>query len=124
MATPAVFLALGGVSYAAVVIPKNGIGNPQLEPNAVTTGKVKNGTLLAADFRPRQLPRGATGAPGAAGATGPQGPQGPQGPRPARHARHAWPPGISNYQVVVNNRILLRREPRRATARTVRLTPR
>ena len=39
MATAAVFLALGGVSYAAVVIPKNSVGNRQLKANAVTTEK-------------------------------------------------------------------------------------
>jgi hypothetical protein len=97
MATAAVFLALGGVSYAAVAIPKNSVGNQQLKANAVTTKKVKNGTLLAADFRRRQLPRGATGTRGAAGATGPQGPQGPQG--------QPGTPGISNYHVVINNEI-------------------
>lgn len=94
MATAAVFLALGGVSYAAVVIPKNSVGNRQLKANAVTTEKIKNGTLLAADFRRRQLPRGATGARGATGMTGPQGPQGQRGT-----------PGISNYKVVVNPEI-------------------
>lgn len=94
MATAAVFLTLGGVSYAAVVIPKNSVGNPQLKVNAVTTGKIKNGTLLAADFKRGQLPRGATGAPGAAGVTGPQGTSGSSGAegpaRDARHARDAW----------------------------------
>ena len=103
MATAAVFLALGGVSYAAVVIPKNSVGNPQLKANAVTTGKIKNGTLLAADFRRRQLPRGATGAPGAAGVTGPPGPQGPQG-QPGTPGTPGTP-GISNYQLVVNDEI-------------------
>ena len=103
MATAAVFFALGGVSYAAVVIPKNSVGNPQLKANAVTTEKIKNGTLLAADFRRRQLPRGATGARGATGMTGSQGPQGPQGP----HGQRGPPgtPGISNYKVVVNPEI-------------------
>jgi hypothetical protein len=109
MATAAVFLALGGVSYAAVAIPKNSVGNPQLRANAVTTGKIKNGTLLAADFKPGELPRGATGAPGTAGVTGPQGPQGPQGQQ-GQKGQPGTPgmpgtPGISNYQVVVNPEI-------------------
>jgi hypothetical protein len=106
MATAAVFLALGGVSYAAVAIPKNSVGNPQLRANAVTTGKIKNGTLLAADFEPGELPRGATGAPGTAGVTGLQGPQGPQGQQ-GQKGQPGMPgmPGISNYQVVVNPEI-------------------
>jgi hypothetical protein len=106
MATAAVFLALGGVSYAAVAIPKNSVGNPQLRANAVTTGKIKNGTLLAADFKPGELPRGATGAPGTAGVTGLQGPQGPQGQQ-GQKGMPGMPgmPGISNYQVVVNPEI-------------------
>ena len=76
----ALFIALGGVSYAAVTLPKssvtssqikNGeIKNADLAKNAVTSNKVKNGSLLSADFKAGQLP---------AGAPGPQGIQGPQG---------------------------------------------
>ncbi|WP_320670980.1 hypothetical protein [Patulibacter defluvii] len=66
----ALFVALGGTGYAAVSLPKASVGNKQLKANAVTGGKVRNGSLTASDFRPSSLPRGATG---------PQGPQGPQG---------------------------------------------
>ena len=82
----ALFIALGGVSYAAVTLPANSVGSKQIKPeavktshlaeSAVTTGKVKDGSLLSSDFKPGQLPPGAPGAPGA---TGPQGLQGPKG---------------------------------------------
>jgi hypothetical protein len=45
IATLALFLALGGVSYAAVVVPKNSVGTEQLKKNSVATGKVKDGAI-------------------------------------------------------------------------------
>lgn len=72
------------------VVPRNSVGAAQLRNNAVTnrklaagavtTGKVRNRSLLAVDFALGQLPRGE------------QGPAGPQGPVGA--------PGISGYQTV------------------------
>jgi hypothetical protein len=76
----ALFVALGGASYAAVKIPKNSVGNTQLRKDAVTSAKVKDRSLLATDFRTGQLPRGATGATGATGAAGATGATGPAGP--------------------------------------------
>ena len=61
------------------LLPRNSVGNAQLRPNAVTSSKVQNGSLLAVDFRRGQLPRGAQGAPGPQGPAGPQGGQGAQG---------------------------------------------
>ena len=82
----ALFVALGGVSYAAVTLPKNSvvsktIKNGQvkaadLRANAVSTKKVKDGSLLSVDFAPGQL---VAGAPGPAGPAGPQGPKGDTG---------------------------------------------
>jgi hypothetical protein len=40
--TLALFLALGGVSYAAVKLPANSVGSKQLRRNAVTGAKIKN----------------------------------------------------------------------------------
>jgi hypothetical protein len=83
-------VALGGVSYAAGVLPKNSVGTTQLQKKAVTASKlragsvsgvkVKNGTLMATDFQAGQIP------------AGPQGPKGDKG--------DAGAPGISGYQVV------------------------
>ncbi len=42
MATIAVFIALGGVSYAATRVPKNSVGTAQLRNGAVTGSKIQN----------------------------------------------------------------------------------
>jgi hypothetical protein len=47
MATVAVFIALGGASYAATQLPKNAVGTKQLKKNAVTPAKIKNGAVTA-----------------------------------------------------------------------------
>ena len=59
VSTLALFLALGGISYAAIQLPKNSVGTKQLRKNAVTGAKVKNASLLAKDFKAGQLPVGA-----------------------------------------------------------------
>ena len=80
----ALFVALGGTSYAASQLPKNSVGATQIKANAVTSPKVKDGSLQASDFKAGELPAGApgqTGPQGAQGATGPAGPAGPAGPQ-------------------------------------------
>jgi hypothetical protein len=87
----ALLAALGSSAYAQLTIPRNSVGNAQLKRNAVTSSKVRNGSLLRRDFRAGQLPRGPQG---------PQGPQGPEGPRgltgergPVGERGPAGPPG-------------------------------
>ena len=75
----ALFVALGGISWAAVKLPKNSVGAAQIKKNAVTSAKVKDRTLLAKDFKAGQLPAGAAGAKGQQGPQGIPGPAGPQG---------------------------------------------
>ena len=72
----ALFVALGGISWAAIKLPKNSVGAAQIKKNAVTSAKVKNRTLLAKDFKAGQLPAGAVGAPGQQGPRGIPGPAG------------------------------------------------
>ena len=73
----ALVFALAGTSYATVLqVPRNSVGTAQLKSNAVTSAKVKNRTLLRADFAPGQLQAGPIGP---AGPTGPAGPAGPAG---------------------------------------------
>jgi hypothetical protein len=69
MATLGVFIALGGASYAAVALPANSVSAKQLRKNAVTSAKVKDGSLRRGDL--------ASGA--LQGLQEPQGPVGPQG---------------------------------------------
>jgi hypothetical protein len=69
MATIAVFIALGGVSYAAFKLPKNSVGTPQLKKGAVTPAK------FSPAFRAAMIGHaGPVGPTGATGATGPRGP--------------------------------------------------
>jgi hypothetical protein len=51
MATVAVFIALGGASYAAIKLPKNSIGPKQLKKNSVTGPKIKNQAVTAAKVK-------------------------------------------------------------------------
>lgn len=91
----ALFVALGGTSYAAVKLPAGSVGSKQLARNSVTSAKVRNGTLLRRDFKQGQLVAGANGAPGAKGepgATGPQGPAGAKGDTGAKGATGATGP--------------------------------
>lgn len=69
MATVAVFIALGGSAYAAAHLKRNSVGTSALRKNAVTSAKVKDGSLLAGDFMAGQLPVGERGPQGAPGAT-------------------------------------------------------
>ncbi len=55
MSVIAVFIALGGASYAAFKVPKNSVGTKQLKKNAVTTAKVKNEAITAAKVKKHTL---------------------------------------------------------------------
>jgi hypothetical protein len=76
----ALVFAMTGAGYAAGMLGPNTVGTKQLKKNAVISSKVKNRSLLAADFKAGQLPRGAQGPQGPQGAQGAQGIQGIQGP--------------------------------------------
>src|SRR5207248_3974575 len=80
IAAIALLVALAGTGYAATSLPRNSVGNAQLQTNAVTSSKVKNSSLLKVDFAPNQIPRGSPGAPGPPGTPGAPGTRGPTGP--------------------------------------------
>jgi hypothetical protein len=80
IASIALLVALAGTGYAATSLPKNSVGNNQLQSNAVTSSKVKDHALLKVDFAANQLPRGARGAPGSPGPPGAPGTAGARGP--------------------------------------------
>jgi hypothetical protein len=77
----ALMIALGGTSYAAIKLPRNSVGATQIKSNAVTSAKVKNGSLGAVDFKASALPRGPAGPAGPGGAAGTPGTPGGQGPQ-------------------------------------------
>jgi collagen triple helix repeat protein len=91
MATLALFVALGGSSYAALSLRRNSVGSREIASNAVHrselanrsvgSGEVVNGSLLSEDFR--IPPHGVKGSSGERGLTGPVGPRGVAGPRGA-----------------------------------------
>jgi hypothetical protein len=67
MSTIAVFIALGGASYAATQLPKNSVGSKQIKngqvkhadlgKNSVTSTNVKDGSLTGADISIGTLPK-------------------------------------------------------------------
>jgi hypothetical protein len=80
----ALFVALGGTSYAAAGLPRNSVGSAQLKTSAVNSAKVKNGSLTTSDLSRAAIAAmngtpGPAGPAGSPGSTGPQGPTGPPG---------------------------------------------
>jgi len=74
----ALFIALGGTSYAAAKLPKNSVGSSQIRSGAVTQSKLQK-SLQSKLAKAAPGPAGAPGAQGPKGDTGAQGPQGVQG---------------------------------------------
>jgi hypothetical protein len=112
-ATVALFVALGGSSYATVRLSKGSVGSSELRdgsvrsgdivddnvrnadigPDAVHTDQVADGTLRSQDFRRGELLAGAQGPQGGAGVPGVSGQPGPPGADGASLTwRGAWNP--------------------------------
>jgi hypothetical protein len=72
MSVIAVFIALGGVGYAASRLPKNSVGPKQIRNGAVNEAKLSASAKASLT--------GAKGDQGPQGPTGPKGPKGPAGP--------------------------------------------
>lgn len=82
VASIALVVALGGVSYAAVAIPKNSVRSAQVVNGSLQQADLSKKTIGALHgARGEQGPQGIQGAPGAAGAQGQQGIQGIPGPQ-------------------------------------------
>ena len=105
MATVAVFIALGGVSYA---VATGSIDTREIKNNTIRGIDVRNGAVQAADLAPGALPpRGATGAAGATGPAGTNGATGATGSTGSSGATGATgatgdqgPPGFSDTTVI------------------------
>jgi hypothetical protein len=85
LALIALFVALGGVSYAAVTINGKNIQNNSIPGKKLKNGAVANNKVKANSLQANRLTSAARaslrGAQGPAGPRGEQGPQGPQGLR-------------------------------------------
>ena len=101
----ALFIALGGTSYAVTALPKNSVGTQQIKKDAVTGAKVKNGSLSSADFAAGTLLKGDTGASGATGATGATGPQGATGAAGPAGAQYSSVDGDSQTNPIESNAV-------------------
>jgi hypothetical protein len=89
----ALFVALGGSSYAALIVTSKNVRNNSLTSadirnNTIRGVDVKDRSLLARDFAGGQLPSGAQGPAGERGAVGATGATGPAGP--ARFVDVKW----------------------------------
>ena len=84
MASAAVFIALGGTSYAAMKVTGDDVRNGSLSGKDVRdgslgSGDVRDGSLRAADLRPGVIKAGPQGPMGDRGAPGPRGDKGDKG---------------------------------------------
>jgi hypothetical protein len=78
----ALFVALGGTSYAVIRLPASSVGNRQLKTNAVSGSKI----------RPRAVSRSDLAPSARTGTRGPRGPAGPAGAPGATAAPESWQP--------------------------------
>jgi collagen triple helix repeat protein len=98
MATVAVFIALGGGSYAAVRLDANSVRSREIARNAVKGSEIARSSVGSSEVRnaslePVDFARLPTGPRGERGATGPRGTRGPQGdPGPTGQS---GPPGAA-----------------------------
>jgi len=96
VATLALFVALGGSSYAAIVVTGKNV-----KDSSLTTKDIKNRSLLKADFKTGQIPAGPRGITGTAGANGAAGAAGaPGAPGAPGGTGGQGAPGVSGYQRV------------------------
>jgi hypothetical protein len=100
VATLALFVALGGTSYAVKQlgsndIRDNSIRSRDVRDNSLGSGDIHNGSLALRDFKPSQRPRGTRGKTGARGPRGRTGKTGKRG-----KTGKTGPAGISGVTVV------------------------
>ena len=102
IASLALFVALGGTSYAAVNLPANSVGAKQIKTRAVSLRKISPAARSALKGQKgdpgAQGPKGDPGAQGAKGDKGEPGPPGPEGQK--------GDPGPTNLRVVTTQATL------------------
>jgi hypothetical protein len=86
MATIALFVALGGTSYAVTQLPRNSVGSKQIRTNAVGATDIRKSAVRSSDIKDRSVALrdiSRSTRDSLRGQVGPQGPQGPAGPKAA-----------------------------------------
>lgn len=78
MATGAVFIALGGTSYA-LTLPRNSVGSSELRKNSVGRSELRSGVVSSSEVRNRSLRLRDLAPRTRESLRGPVGPAGPQG---------------------------------------------
>jgi len=78
----ALFVALGGTSYAVIKLPARSVGNRELKSNAVTSAKIRAQSIARSDLS----------ASARVGSRGPRGPAGPPGATGDADALEPWKP--------------------------------
>jgi Collagen triple helix repeat (20 copies) len=110
LAVAVLFATPLGQAAGNLVLSKNSVGAAQIKKNAVTGPKVKDASLMAADFKAGQLPAGPQGPKGDPGPQGPKGDPGAQGPKGDQGIQGIQgqtgakgDPGLSGYEVVTGD---------------------
>lgn len=99
----ALFIALGGISYAAANLPKKSVGTKQLKNDAVTEKKLSEDVRKQLDKAGEKGPKGDDGAKGATGAQGVQGVQGVQGATGPQGVQGVPGPGVTTFAQVTTS---------------------
>lgn len=98
VATLALFIALGGTSYAALTLPRDSVGSAQIRARAVGSSELRSRVVSSRHIRDRSVALRdiSTSARGALrGATGPQGAKGESGPPAAAYRAAVNSGGVS-----------------------------
>jgi hypothetical protein len=79
-ATIALFAAVGGTSYAAISLPRNSVGDPQLRSRSIGADELKTAAIGSRAIRNRRIQLGDLSSATRAALSGQPGPPGPPGP--------------------------------------------
>jgi hypothetical protein len=79
-ATVALFVALGGVGYAAATLPRNSVGSAQIRPKAIGKSELRKGAVTSRTIRNRAVRLTDISRSARRSLRGTAGPQGPAGP--------------------------------------------
>jgi hypothetical protein len=111
MSSIAVFIALGGTSYA-LTLPRNSVGSRELRPRSVGASELRPGAVTSVDIRNRTIHlRDISLATRASlrGVAGPPGPQGPSGVTffaVVNSGGGVSPEGVGSSPVGINGRVI------------------